>query len=103
MRERMEGMPRMGMLPQKRNEEEMMKRLTNLALDFNAGKGNNTNIDDTDSMDLTTVVDNVMQTDMSHVEEFNVENFFNLISNDLTKNIYWEHASLHDRINNYKL
>ena len=79
-----------------------MKRLTNLALDFNAGKDNNTNIDNTDSMDLTSVVHNVMQTDTSHVEEFNVENFFKLISNDLTKK-YWEYASLHDRINDYKL
>ena len=52
---------------------------------INAGKGNNTNIDNTDSMDLTTVVDNVIQTDTSHVEEFNVEIFFKLISNDLTK------------------
>ena len=59
----------------KRNEEEMMKRLTNLALDYNAGKGNNTNIDNTECTDLTAIVDNVMRTDTSRVEEFDVEIF----------------------------
>ena len=70
----------------KRNEEEMMKCLTDLALDFNAGKGNNTNSDNTESMNLTAIVDNVMQTDTSNVEEFDVNFFLKFISNDFRKN-----------------
>ena len=64
----------------------MTKCLRNLALDLNTSKSNNTNSDNTESMDLTAIVDNVMKTDTSHVEEFNVENFFNFVSNDFRKN-----------------
>ena len=56
----------------------MMKCLTNLAFDFTAGKGNNTKIDNTECMDLTTIVDNVMRTDTSREEEFDVETFLSL-------------------------
>ena len=48
----------------------MIKRLTNLALDFNAGNGNVTNSVNRESINLTALVDNVMQNDTSHLEEF---------------------------------
>ena len=64
----------------------MMERLTNLALDFNAGIENNTNNDNRESMNLTALDGTVMQKDTSHLGEFDCEIFFEIVSNDFRKN-----------------
>ena len=45
-----------------------------------------TKSDNRESINLTALVDNVMQNDTSHLEEFDCENFFKIISNDFRKN-----------------
>ena len=69
-----------------KNEEEMMERLTNLALDFNAGNGNEMNDENKESINLNTIIDDILHNDKTHVEEFDCENFFNMISNNFRKN-----------------
>ena len=69
------------------NEEEMMRRLTNLALDFNAGNGTNTTTDCNESFDTTAIIQKIKQTsDKSNIEFLEVENFFKFVSNDFRKN-----------------
>ena len=72
--------------PHQKNEEEMMERLTNLALDFNAGNGNEMNNDDKESIHPNIVINDILKNDKVHVEEFDCENFFNIISSDFRKN-----------------
>ena len=80
----------------KMDEEEMMTRLTNLALDFNAGRGSSTISDHDESLDMTAIVENVRQSSgKSNIENFDVENFFKFVSNDFEKQ-HWEYASLHE-------
>ena len=71
----------------KMDEEEMMRRLTNLALDFNAGRGSSTINNHDESLDMTAIVENVRQSgSKSNIEDFDVENFFKFVSNDFRKN-----------------
>ena len=67
------------------DEEEMMKRLTNLALDFNAGNGNNVN-DDIAPINVCTIIDDIMEKGKTNGEEFNCKNFFKFISHDISNN-----------------
>ena len=65
--------------------EELLQRLSNLALDFNSGNETN-NSDSCEQIDASTIVTNVMQKDNSSVEEFHCENFFRFVSQDIRNN-----------------
>ena len=68
----------------KRDEEEMMNRLTNLALDFNAGNGNCKS--DISPINVSTIINDVMKTSETNEEVFNCEIFFRFISYDIANN-----------------
>ena len=68
-----------------RDEEEMMKRLTNLALDFNAGNGSCNN-DNIVPINVSTIVVDVMKPGETNEEEFNSHSFFKFISHDISNN-----------------
>ena len=61
----------------KNDEEEMMKRLTNLASDFNAGNGNR-KIDDIAPTNVSTIIADVMEKGKMNGEEFNCKFFLSL-------------------------
>ena len=58
------------------NEEVMMQRLTNLALDFNNGNGNNVS-DNIEPIVPSNIIATVLEKDDSIVQKFNCENFSN--------------------------
>ena len=63
------------------NEEVMMQRLTNLALDFNNGNGNNLS-NNIEHIITSNVIANILEKDDSNSNEqgFNRENFFKFVS-----------------------
>ena len=65
--------------------EELLQRLSNLALDFNSGNETN-NSDSCEQIDASTIVTNVMQKDNSSVEELDCKNFFRFFSQDIRNN-----------------
>ena len=69
----------------KHDEEEMMKRLTKLALDFNAGNGNR-NDDDITPINVCRIIDDTMEKGKTNGEEFNCKNFLKFISHDISNN-----------------
>ena len=62
---------------EEKNVEKMMQRLADLALDFNAGVGNNNN-EIVEPIDPSNIIANVMRNDVSSVQEFNCEDFLSL-------------------------
>ena len=60
----------------KHDEEEMMKRLTNLVLDFNTGNGNR-NDDDIVPINVCAIIDDIMEKGKTIGEEFSCKIFFN--------------------------
>ena len=69
------------------NEEVMMQRLTNLALDFNNGNGNNVS-DNIEPRITSNHIANIIEKDDSNSNEqgFNCENFFKFVSQDISEN-----------------
>ena len=65
-------------------EEELLQRLSNLALDFNSGNG--TNNLSCEPIDASTIINNAMQKDNSSLEEFDCESFFRFVSQDIRNN-----------------
>jgi len=67
--------------------DQMVQRLTDIALDFNGGSGNNDPIDIT-PIDVSAIITDCFQENESIKEEFNTEHFFRFVTYEITqKNI----------------
>ena len=67
------------------NADEMLARLTDIALDFNAGNGNSESAD-AQLIVPSNIITNLIQKECSIVEELDCEIFFKFISQDISSN-----------------